>query len=58
VGTSRGLALMRDGRFQVFTAADGLFADNVFSLALNDQGHLWVGGFGGVTRFTTVPGQP
>jgi ligand-binding sensor domain-containing protein len=51
VGTSKGLALMRNGRFQVFKSADGLFADNVFSLALGPQGSLWVGSYGGVAMF-------
>jgi len=34
------------------TTADGLFADNVFSLAKAPDGTLWVGSFGGVARIS------
>lgn len=57
IGTSKGLALMKDGVFKVFKTSDGLFAENVFSLALSEKGDLWVGGFGGVTRFVGIPGK-
>jgi len=36
--------------FEVLTAADGLFADNVFSMAHGQDGSMWVGSFGGVAR--------
>jgi ligand-binding sensor domain-containing protein len=32
----------------LLTTADGLFDNNVFSMATDDQGGLWVGSFGGV----------
>jgi hypothetical protein len=36
------------------TRADGLFADNVFSMTRASDGTLWVGSFGGVARLTNV----
>ena len=51
IGTSKGLAQMQDdGSFTVMTQADGLFSDNVFSMAEAQDGSLWIGSFGGVTR--------
>lgn len=54
IGTNRGLARFKpDGNgFNVMTRADGLFADNVFSMARAADGALWIGSFGGVTRLT------
>lgn len=54
VGTSNGLARFDQRRFEVFTARDGLFANNVFSLAIGGE-DLWVGSYGGVTRFDGLP---
>jgi ligand-binding sensor domain-containing protein len=51
IGTSQGLARRNDdGTFKVMTTADGLFANNVFSMAQSNDGTLWVGSFGGVAR--------
>lgn len=49
VGTDRGLARMKDGRFQVMTKRDGLYGDAVFAMASAPDA-LWVGSFGGVAR--------
>jgi hypothetical protein len=32
------------------TTADGLFADNVFSMADDADGSVWIGSFGGVAH--------
>lgn len=32
------------------TVADGLFADNVFSMATGTAGDLWIGSFGGMAH--------
>lgn len=54
IGTNHGLARFKpDGAgFNVMTRTDGLFADNVFSMARAADGSLWVGSFGGVARLT------
>ena len=54
IGTNRGLARPKTdgGGFTVMTKADGLYADNVFSLAKAKDGSLWVGSFGGVARLS------
>ena len=52
IGTNAGLAKLNDdGKgFSVMTTADGLYADNVFSMANAADGSLWIGSFGGVAR--------
>ena len=54
IGTNKGLARPNaDGKgFSTMTKADGLFADNVFSLAKATDGTLWVGSFGGIARIS------
>lgn len=56
IGTNKGLARFKaDGKgFSVMTKNDGLFADNVFSMAKAKDGTLWVGSFGGVARLKDV----
>ncbi len=56
IGTNKGLARFNaDGKgFKVMTKTDGLFADNVFSMARAKDGSLWVGSFGGIARLTNV----
>ena len=51
-GTSHGLVKVNgQGKsFSVMTRKDGLFSDNVFSLANANDGSMWVGSFGGVAR--------
>ena len=44
-----GLARRRDGRFRIFTAADGL-PGNVRRLFLDSAGRLWIGTAGGLVR--------
>lgn len=50
IGTKNGLALFKDGKFQVMTTAHGLLAENVLSVATTKGGDMWVGGFGGVAH--------
>jgi ligand-binding sensor domain-containing protein len=52
IGTNKGLARFNESGqgFKVYTKAQGLYADNVFSMAEADDGSLWVGSFGGVAR--------
>jgi ligand-binding sensor domain-containing protein len=54
IGTNRGLARFKPegSGFNVMTQRDGLFADNVFSMTRAQDGTLWIGSFGGVTRLT------
>ena len=50
-GTENGLALLEDGKWKVFTTADGLAHRAVLSLALDKRtGDLWVGTMGGLSR--------
>ncbi|MGB5538860.1 MAG: two-component regulator propeller domain-containing protein [Gammaproteobacteria bacterium] len=55
VGTSNGLAILGDDKFQVYTTADGLFSDIVFSIANANDGSAWIGSFGGVARIAQLP---
>jgi uncharacterized protein (AIM24 family) len=41
---------MKDGRFEVMTVSQGLFADNVFSMTTAGDGSIWVGSYGGVAH--------
>ncbi len=47
MGTQCGLIRYRDGRFDVFTTLDGLLAEHIRQLQVDDQGNLWVGGLHG-----------
>ncbi|MBI3374932.1 MAG: regulator [Betaproteobacteria bacterium] len=49
VGTDKGLARLKDGKFNVMTTQDGLFTNAVFAVASMSKG-MWVGGRGGVAR--------
>ncbi len=50
VGTTAGLALVRDGAVRAFTRRDGLPDERVGSLALDDEGTLWIGTGTGLAR--------
>ena len=56
IGTNRGLARFKpdNSGFNVMKQADGLFGDNVFSMARASDGALWFGSFGGVARLKNV----
>lgn len=56
IGTNRGLARFKpdNSGFNMMKQADGLFADNVFSMARAADGALWFGSFGGVSRITNA----
>lgn len=64
IGTSRGLAAIRNGRETVFRARDGLAGDYVYCLFTDSRGSLWVGTTSGLSRidaagirsFTTADG--
>jgi signal transduction histidine kinase/streptogramin lyase len=66
VGTPDGLNLFRDGKFKIFTSADGLANDFVRSIYADRSGNLWIGTRGGLTRlrgehfdvYTTANGLP
>src|ERR1700751_3844986 len=50
-GTENGLALYRDGKWKVYTTADGLAHRAVLSLALDKEtGDVWAGTMGGASR--------
>ena len=44
MGNQCGLVRYRDGRFDVFTTLDGLLAEHIGQLQVDNQGNLWVGG--------------
>ncbi len=44
IGNQCGLVRYRDGRFDVFTTLDGLLAEHIGQLQVDNQGNLWVGG--------------
>lgn len=50
IGTKNGLAVLKNGKFQVMTPAQGLLGENVFSVTTTRNGDLWVGGHGGVAQ--------
>ncbi|MCG7932356.1 MAG: hypothetical protein N0E44_20245 [Candidatus Thiodiazotropha lotti] len=54
IGTSNGLTKFDGESFSTLTTHDGLFANNVFSLAMESNGTLWVGSFGGVSKLQNV----
>jgi signal transduction histidine kinase/ligand-binding sensor domain-containing protein len=52
IGTEAGLLRYRDGRFEVFTVANGLPDDEVSALHVDSGGTLWIGtARGGLARF-------
>lgn len=44
LGNQSGLVRYRDGQFDVFTSLDGLLADYIQQLQVDNQDNLWVGG--------------
>jgi signal transduction histidine kinase/ligand-binding sensor domain-containing protein len=50
IGTTRGLLRWTGGTPRLYTAADGLAADDVRVLVEDREGAMWIGGYGGVTR--------
>ena len=52
-GTDNGLALYENGKWRVFTTADGLAHRAVLSLALDKKTHtLWIATMGGLSRYS------
>jgi ligand-binding sensor domain-containing protein len=52
-GTDNGLALYENGKFRVFTPADGLAHRAVLSLGLDKKTHdLWIATMGGLSRYS------
>jgi ligand-binding sensor domain-containing protein len=52
-GTDNGLALYENGKWRVFTTADGLAHRAVLSLALDKKTHtLWAATMGGLSRYS------
>ena len=48
LGTDRGLARFRDGKFTLFTKKDGLPDDNLYQLLRDEGSALWIGGNRGI----------
>ena len=46
-----GLSRLKDGKFTIYTTADGLVSDFVASLRTDDDGGVWIGTDGGLSRF-------
>ena len=46
-----GLSRLKDGKFTVFTTADGLVNDFVSTVAVDNEGSVWIGTEGGISRF-------
>jgi PAS domain S-box-containing protein len=46
-----GLSRLKDGRFTVYTTADGLVSNFVASLHKGPDGSIWIGTDGGLSRF-------
>lgn len=52
IGTDgSGLNLYRDGKFSLYTTADGLPDNHVRALFEDSAGNLWIGTFGGLAKF-------
>ncbi|MBD3240108.1 MAG: PorV/PorQ family protein [Chitinivibrionales bacterium] len=54
VGTRNGLAQRKDSAWVVYDTADGLLAQQVTALHVDDDKNLWIGGPGGVTMYNEV----
>jgi ligand-binding sensor domain-containing protein len=50
IGTNNGLARREGDKFVVMNTEDGLFSNNVFSMATGTGGDQWIGSFGGVAH--------
>ena len=46
-----GLSRLKDGKFTVFTTADGLINDFVSRVVVDKEGSVWIGTEGGLSRF-------
>jgi signal transduction histidine kinase/ligand-binding sensor domain-containing protein len=45
------VAVSEGGAFRLFSTGDGLPAEIVLMITADTKGHIWVGGFGGLSRF-------
>lgn len=50
IGTNKGLAVWKNGKYEVMTTADGLFDNAVFSMASSAEGDMWLGSVGGIAH--------
>ena len=57
VGTPDGLNVLREGRWKLYTSADGLADDLVRSLLAGHDGNLWVGTRRGITQWKDDRGK-
>ena len=57
IGTSKGLVHydLASKKMKIYTSQHGLFADAVFSMDIQPDDSLWVGGFGGVSHIISFP---
>jgi PAS domain S-box-containing protein len=46
-----GLSRLKDGKFTIYTTADGLVSDVVARLCADDEGGVWIGTDGGLSYF-------
>jgi len=52
IGTSAGLCRFTGREFKVYNSADGLGAENIFDIAEDGEGNLWIGAMaGGISKF-------
>ncbi len=48
LGTDKGLARFRDGRFRIYSVADGLPDNNIYVVQEDGEGSVWLGGTRGL----------
>ena len=51
IGTSRGLNIFKEGKFEAYTTANGLAGNMVLALLEDAEGTLWIGTDGGLSRW-------
>ena len=53
LGTDKGLAHLQNGHFTIYSKAQGLPDDNLYQIALDQKGALWIGGGRGIFTVQT-----
>ncbi len=51
IGTSRGLNVLKDGKFQTFSTSDGLGGNIVMAICEGTDGKMWIGTDGGLSQW-------
>lgn len=59
IGTGKGLVRydLSSKTMKTYTSQHGLFADSVFSMDVQPDASLWIGGFGGVSHIISFPSE-